>query len=145
MYVSKLSFFRQKIFKSKYDQLAPGVVSSHLIELGEFIWIEHKGLALQILYIKAIFSCIKKESQQICFLPKTKALALNCKTAELLRNTVWNSLHNLLFIMPNMVHLCMVCTDFFTLFMNLKSKVPEFDAIQMLSSFNGTYDGVLYS
>lgn len=37
MYVSKLSFFRQKIFKSKYDQLAPGVVSSHLIELGEFI------------------------------------------------------------------------------------------------------------
>lgn len=112
MYVSKLSFFRQKIFKSKYDQLAPGVVSSHLIELGEFIWIEHKGLALQILYIKAIFSCIKKESQQICFLPKTKALALNCKTAELLRNTVWNSLHNLLFIMPNMVHLCMVCTDF---------------------------------
>lgn len=117
MYVSKLSFFRQKIFKSKYDQLAPGVVSSHLIELGEFIWIEHKGLALQILYIKAIFSCIKKESQQICFLPKTKALALNCKTAELLRNTVWNSLHNLLFIMPNMVHLCMVCTDFFLFFL----------------------------
>lgn len=37
MYVSKLSFFRQKIFKSKYDQLAPGAVSSHLIELGEFI------------------------------------------------------------------------------------------------------------
>lgn len=35
--LSKLSFFRQKIFKSKYDQLAPGVVSSHLIELGEFI------------------------------------------------------------------------------------------------------------
>lgn len=115
--LSKLSFFRQKIFKSKYDQLAPGVVSSHLIELGEFIWIEHKGLALQILYIKAIFSCIKKESQQICFLPKTKALALNCKTAELLRNTVWNSLHNLLFIMPNMVHLCMVCTDFFLFFL----------------------------